>query len=245
MIPLKNFSLATDKGPYLHTNGDTVDANPENGLYLLIDGIGGGQRGAKATELIKETIKNTYANIAEDSEATLPFYYTAKYMIETNAVVNAAYQAHAAILEDNGDKKTDDMAGGSSVIVCQAGSILGIVSTGNCRAYLLREGSLKNLIEPDILADLSFDGTQDHLYTAPTSGFGLFEDIHLTIREYRIRRGDSVVLLSDGVYGRIGEDDILSTVGGAQNGGEAIREMFQLANLRGNLDNQSCLILSY
>ena len=245
MPTLKSFHMATDKGPYLPVNGDMVGADPEHGLYLLIDGIGGGHKSLKAASLVKEVVQKNYTNIAGDPDATLPFYYTPKYLIETNAAVNASYHAHNAVLESNRDKKTNDMASASGIIVCQSGSIIGIVSTGNCCAYLCRGDKTKKLAEPDTLADLCFGGTQSHLYTAPMGGFGLFDDFHFRVREHRLCEGDSVVLLSDGLYARIDENEILSAVVGGQNGVSRIEDMFRLANGRGNLDNQSCIILNY
>ena len=246
MVSLKSFSAVSHQGPYLQVNEDAVDVDLEHHLYILIDGIGGPQIGDRASHVAKETIKKTYTNISDDPEATLPFFYSQKYLVEGNALINAFYKAHAVLREENHDKEDKARGAASALGLSRAENILTFVATGNCVAYLYRRGYLRNVVPPDNLEALSPDGHQTHLHTTPMGALGLFEDVALTVREHRILEGDLVVLMSDGVYGRISEGEIQAIVGDAtKQGDKKIDELFALSNDRGNLDNQSCLILNY
>ena len=52
--------------------------------------------------------------------------------------------------------------------------------------------------------------------------------------------------LSDGVYSRLSEDELKDVVTNPEIDGKAkIERMFSISNQKGNLDNQSCMILEF
>jgi serine/threonine protein phosphatase PrpC len=78
------------------------------------------------------------------------------------------------------------------------------------------------------------------------SGVGLFEDLHYQVKELKISAGDIVVILTDGVYARLLENEIKYSIEkNLDSELDMIEELFKLANERGNLDNQSALILQF
>ena len=80
----------------------------------------------------------------------------------------------------------------------------------------------------------------------PLSGFGLFPELHYQVREVRVSEGDQVIFLTDGVYGRLESQEIMSSIQKFSiNTKIKIKELFELANNRGNLDNQTCMILEF
>ena len=218
----------------------------KTGSIFLIDAFGGSHIGDVTANLIKKTVKKTYTKISRDPEATHPFFYSQKYLIEGNALINAFYHAHSAVIKENEKKKMEHRGGASITAVCESDDIVTLIGTGNCSAYLYRRGKLKQLIFPDTLESFSFNDYEKHLSTTPMSGVGLFPDLALSIGEQRIMDEDILILMSDGAYARMKERELLSILGdGSKNSDEKIDEIFHLSNLRGNLDNQSCLILYY
>ena len=247
MLPIKNVTFNTHQGPYLQVNEDAIDFDLKHHLFILVDGIGGSHIGDKFAHNIKSIVKNSYTTFSGDADATLPFFYAQRYTIEGNALVNAVYQAHFAIKTENKQKKNyHEMGGGSLVSMCQSDHTVTLVGTGNCVAYLYRRGKLKILIEPDILEKLSREENPEQLATTPMSALGFFEEINLTICEHRVLRDDIIILMSDGAYGRIKLDELVSIIEiDDKSYEERIDDIFNLSNERGNLDNQSCLILHY
>ena len=246
MIELKSYAMKTDQGPHLNLNEDVVEADLTNNLFMIIDGFGGSNVGDRAAGIIRDQIKRSYTKIALDPESTLPFFYSHKYLIEGNALINAFHNAHQAVNRDNEDKSMDQRGGGSVIAAAMAENILTLVSTGNCSAYLYRKGKLSLEILPDSLASLSRDDFKSHLHNIPMSGMGLFEDLHYSVRELKLTEDDLLLIMTDGAYSRLEDDEIKHILEkNRERESEAIQEIFRLANDRGNLDNQSAVILQF
>lgn len=246
MIELKSYGLLTHQGPHLNLNEDMVEVDLANNLYMLIDGFGGSNIGDKAALIIRDSLKRSYTKIATDPDSTLPFFYSHKYLIEGNALINAFHVAHQNMSRENESKSMNNRGGGSALGAALAENILTLVSTGNCSAYLYRKGHITTEIIPDTLKSLSRDSFSSYLHTTPMSGIGLFEDLHYQVRELKIASGDLIVLLTDGVYARLSESEIKYTIEkNLDNELDMIKELFKLANDRGNMDNQSGLVLQF
>ncbi len=246
MIELKSYGMQSHQGPHLNLNEDLVEADLVNNLFMVVDGFGGSNIGDRAASMIRDNLKRSYTKIAIDPEATLPFFYSHKYLIEGNALINAFHTAHQNINRDNENKSLNNRGGGSVIAAAVAENILTLVSTGNCVAYLYRKGHLSVEVLPDSLANLSRDPYQSHLHSVPMSGIGLFEDLHYSVRELKITDGDIIILLTDGAYSRLNTEEIKYTIEKNQESElETIRELFKLSNERGNMDNQSAVILQF
>lgn len=246
MIELKSYGMQSHQGPHLNLNEDLVDADLVNNLFMLIDGFGGSNIGDRAAMMIRDHLKRSYTRISIDPDATLPFFYSHKYLIEGNALINAFHTAHQHVNKDNEQKNLDNRGGGSVIAAAVAENILTMVSTGNCVAYLYRKGHLSLEVLPDSLASLSRDSYQSFLHSVPMSGIGLFEDLHYNVRELKVTEGDVVIMLTDGAYSRLNMDEIKYIVEtNLESELDAIKELFRLSNDRGNLDNQSAIILQF
>jgi serine/threonine protein phosphatase PrpC len=246
MIELKSYGMNSHQGPHLNLNEDFVEVDLVNNLFMVIDGFGGSNIGDKSALMIRDTLKRSYTKIANDPDSTLPFFFSHKYLIEGNALINALHVAHQNISRENESKSMNNRGGGSVLSAAMAENILTLVSTGNCGAYLYRKGHLTCEILPDSLRSLSRDRFSSYLHTVPMSGVGLFEDLHYQVKELKISVGDIVILLTDGVYARLEESEIKYTVEkNLESELEIIKELFKLANDRGNLDNQTALILQF
>ena len=246
MIELKSYSIQSHQGPHLNLNEDLVDADLVNNLFILIDGFGGSNIGDRAATMIKDLLKRSYTKISVDPEATLPFFYSHKYLIEGNALINALHMAHKHVTKDNEERKIGNRGGGSVIAAAIAENILTLASTGNCVAYLYRHGHMSIEVLPDSLAGLSRDSKQTDLQSIPMSGIGLFDDLHYSVRELKITDGDVVIMLTDGCYSKLSMDEIKNAVEtNLESEMDIIKELFRLSNDRGNLDSQSGIILKF
>jgi len=246
MLNLKSYAARTDQGPYLQVNEDGHEIDLVNKLYMIFDGFGGTSVGDKAVNLISETIRKFYTRIGGDPDSTLPFFYSSKFLIEGNALVNSMEYAHFLLKKENRDKEMNSRGGVSGIAVSQAENLLTFAYTGNCLGLLYSKGHLKTICEPDSFEFLSGDIFEKQFATAPASAFGLFDDLHLQIKEIRVSEGDRVVLLTDGVYARLDLNevrDILQKEGAKHQ--ERIDDLFELSNTRGNMDNQTAILLNF
>lgn len=246
MAELKSYSAKTHQGPYLQLNEDGVEVDLVNNLFMLLDGFGGSNAGDKAVQNLKENIKKFYTRIGGDPDATMPFSYSPKYLVEGNALLNSMYYSHGILHQENAEKSMGERGGASAIVGALAENILTIANTGNTKGYLFRKGDLNVTCLPDNMENLSPDPYQKAFHTTPMSGFGLFDELHLFITEIRVVKDDLVLFLSDGVYARLDGHEIRYILQKDKlTQSEKIEELFSLANSRGNLDNQSAVFIQF
>ncbi len=246
MYALKKYLAKTDQGPFLNVNEDDIDIDLINNLALIFDGFGGAGLGDKCVNEIKLTIKNYFTKNGRDPDATFPFFYSPKYLLEGNAIINAMKYAHTKIFKQNSELPMDKRAGSSAICAHLEGPILTFASTGNCISLLYRNGILETINYPDSLEMMSVDEFNKHAFTSPMSGFGLFEELHINIREVKLNADDLIIMLTDGIYSRITKKELKYFI---QKKGDEFEllaeELISLANSRNNLDNQSIILLRF
>lgn len=245
MINLKSYFAKSSEGPFLKNNEDYAQVDLENKLYMIFDGFGGAGVGDNAVSLICDTITNFYTRIGEDPDSTLPFFYGNQYLLEANALLNAMYLAHDLLKKDNFPKDMSSRGGASAICACQSENILTIASVGNCSALLSRRGEVSEVISPSNFDLITKDGKKHFLSSIPNSAFGLFDDILFTIKEIRISEGDRLIFMTDGANSMISEVEMRHLITSTTDREEFVLELFSLNNSRGNLDNQSTIVLEF
>jgi serine/threonine protein phosphatase PrpC len=246
LIKLKSYSAQTHQGPYLQLNEDGYDFDLANNLYMVFDGFGGSGVGDACVSKLKESVKTFYSRIYVDPDSTMPFYYSHKYLIEGNALINSLFYSHKLILKENAEKDMMKRAGSSGAFVALSDSLATIASVGNCQIYLNRKGNVSKLFLEDSYRLIDDDDFNSQFRTMPLSAFGLFQDFHYQIREVRIEDGDQILMLTDGIYARLKEQEIAFMLNQErEDGHKKIAKMFKLANERGNTDNQTMMILEF
>jgi len=243
---LKSYAMRTDQGPFLEINEDDLDIDVVNGLYLLFDGFGGSGIGDVVVKELKKNIKENYTRIAADPDSTLPFFYSPRYLIEGNAMINSMHFAHNALAKSNKEKEMDCRGGASVLAISQAEKILTVGSVGNCMAYLYRQGYLEVVSAADTVELFNQGEAGASFLTVPASAFGLFNTFHMQTRELKMQDEDTLLLLTDGAYSRLTKKEIKFILESKDHSNsEKLDQIFKLSNDRGNRDNQSAIILNY
>jgi PPM family protein phosphatase len=243
---LKSYAAVTHQGPYLQVNEDAYEFDFENDLYMVLDGFGGSGHGDVSVAKLKHEIKTFYTQISDDPNATMPLYYNPKNLLEGNAVLNAMINAHSNLLKSNQDRPINQRSGASAVVAVRAESLLILAGVGSCCAYHFRNGMLTKLISEDTLKFHSKDQFGPRFRTTPLTAFGMYPDLGFQLREVRLADGDKIVLLTDGVYELLSDDEVLyALTRNASDSQERVNGLLKLSNSRGNLDNQTAMILEF
>jgi len=124
-----------------------------------------------------------------------------------------------------------------------------IAEVGDSRAYLLRNGRLRQITRDQSLVQLLVDQGVMSPEEARTStnknvilqAVGLSSDVRVAIARLRLRRGDRVLLCSDGVSNAISDAELLQIVA-QSDPRNACQTMIALANDRGGDDNQTAIV---
>jgi PPM family protein phosphatase len=190
---LEAFAMS-DKGCVRSNNEDYCLIEPENGLYVLADGMGGAKAGEKASRLAVDTVAEIVHSAPQpDSQVLL----TA--VEEANRRVLSAAQS---------DPELEGM-GTTLVAALDLTEGFSIASVGDSRAYLLDDGGLHVITDDqtwvnEVGRPLGLD--EESLRTHPmrhvlTMAIGA--SAPLTVNYYCVRLQDRalVLLCSDGLHG--------------------------------------------
>jgi len=245
-MKLRSYAAQTHQGPYLEINEDGYDFDFDNDLYMVLDGFGGSGVGDRAVEKLKIEIKNFYTQISDDPNATMPLYYNPRNLLEGNALLNSMLNAHANLVKANSEKPINQRAGSSIICAVKAESILILAGVGNCCAYHFRKGRLSKIFIEDTLCSLAKDNFAPRFRTSPMNAIGMYPDVGFQIKEIRLADRDKILILTDGVYSTLKEEEIhYALTSSSPSDQERINSLLNLSNSRGNLDNQTLMILEF
>jgi len=243
---LKAYAAQTHQGPYLQVNEDAYDFDFENELFVVLDGFGGSGIGDRAVEKLKIEIKTFYSQLSDDPNATMPLYFNPRNLLEGNAILNSLMSAHQNLYKSNSGLPVNQRAGSSVVVAAKSDSLLVLVGVGNCCAYHYRQGMLSKIIIEDTLKYLSKNQFDTRFRTSPMNALGMYPEIGYQMREVRLLEGDKVLMMTDGLYAHLSEDEILHHLNrNAPDAQERLNSLLKLSNSHGNVDNQTAMILEF
>jgi protein phosphatase len=230
----------SDKGCVRANNEDYSRIDPEMGLYVLADGMGGAKAGERASQLAVDTVSEIlFHSHSRDSKALLMAVEEAN-----RRVLDAA--AHDPALEGMGT---------TLVAALEAGDELMIASVGDSRAYLLDREGFRAITEDqswvnEVGRPLGLN--EEALRTHPMRhvltmaiGAGVALEINY-YHDIRLQPGDILLMCSDGLHGVVEEQRIVSILrDGAPNQSleEKCSELIEAARGAGGPDNITAVLL--
>jgi serine/threonine protein phosphatase PrpC len=246
MNRLISYSTKTTAGPKLQVNEDDVDVNLVHDMYMIFDGFGGSGIGDTTVKFLKGKVTEFYSSTSSDPDSTLPFFFSPKYSLEINVLINSVQNAHTEYLKENSSRSISQRGGASMIVALLNNSILSFVSIGNCLALAKRGEKIVRVVKPDTLYDNLLNDDFDASKNFPLSAFGLYENLELNYTELKVEAGDQVLLCSDGIYSHINLNEINYILSKSNlSNSEKVGELIDLANARGNWDNQSAVLLHF
>ena len=240
----------TDVGPR-KMNQDHLGWWPELGLYVVADGMGGHNAGEVASHLAVETIRSFIEESSRVSDITWPFGIELKSSIDMNRLTTAVRLANRKIYNE-GTKSPELNGMGTTVVAALiVGDRLLLASVGDSRIYRLRQGELEQLTKDDTwLASVlgekeAEDADQSHpLRHVLTSVVGTKDDVKPAAREEQLKAGDTFVLCTDGVHGKLDSASLTSVLARATTAADHAANLVNEAITRGTTDNATAMVIS-
>jgi serine/threonine protein phosphatase PrpC/outer membrane biosynthesis protein TonB len=206
-------------------------------LYLVADGMGGHQAGeiasAGAVELI---IANYYGDTSHDNTASLArAFYRANQQLHTQAEAEPSKKGMGTTL----------------VAAAILGRQVYIANVGDSRAYRINSRGITQItedhswVEEQVRAGmLTPEQARKHPQrNLVTRALGSRPTVEVDLFEGEISEGDTLLLCSDGLTGRVEDPEIAALVLDHPPQ-EAARRLVALANDRGGNDNITVLLIS-
>ena len=197
---LEAFGLS-DPGCIRPNNEDFYLLAPENGLYVVADGMGGAQAGERASKLAVDTLAEI---IAKSGQAGAEMLAEA-FQEANNRVMTAA----------SNDVDLEGM-GTTLVAALEAGPEILIASVGDSRAYVYQGNELLGITEDqtwvhEVGRRLGID--EISLRTHPmrhvlTMAIGVSPELRVHSYAVKPQTGAEVLLCSDGLHGVVDDDTI-------------------------------------
>jgi protein phosphatase len=219
----------------------------EKGLVLVVsDGMGGALAGDVASRMAVDSVREML--IGSDAEdhcgPDLPLIECLK-----NATVYANLAIHLRSQEDSRCAGMGATFTGAAV----RNDMLDLVQVGDSRAYIIRKDHIRLATKDQSLVQQLVDVGQISEAEAETHMFrnvilqalGAQSDVTPVTGRIRLRRGDTLLLCSDGLSGKLRAEDIQNIVVSNSDLGKACVELIAEANNRGGEDNITVVLARF
>ncbi len=239
------FAKGTDTGRKRDHNEDFLEAlsppdparrQQKGELFIVADGMGGHQAGEVASESAVRTISREYYADPNPNVA---------------AALSSAVQKANGVIHQRAQETPSQVGMGTTVVAAVArGNDLFLANVGDSRAYLLRNGQLRQItrdhsfVEEQIRAGiLSREEARHHPQrNVITRALGAKPEVEVDTYGGTLVPGDTLLLCSDGLSEPVGEEGIAHVLK-QHSPGEAVPRLIGLANSRGGSDNISALVV--
>ncbi len=219
----------------------------EKGLVLVVsDGMGGALAGDVASRMavdsVREMIMGGNSEDGCDPESSL-----------VECLKHATVFANHAI--HNRSQEDSRCAGMGATFTGAAihGDFLDLVQVGDSRGYIIRKDQIRLATKDQSLVQQLVDVGQISEAEAETHMFrnvilqalGAQGDVTPVTGRIRLRRGDTLLLCSDGLSGKLRSEDIQNIVASNEDLSKACDELIAEANNRGGEDNITVILARF
>jgi len=240
----------TDTGRVREHNEDTIATDPDVGLLVLADGMGGYNAGEVASGIAVKTITNLVregllredlASIDRNTGLTRPSIVLRDAITRANKII---YQTARSQAECEG-------MGTTVVAALFYDNRISIAHVGDSRLYRQRGSQIAQVtMDHSLLQELvdrGFYSPEEAQRAANknyvTRALGVEPQVEVEVQEHPVDKGDIFILCSDGLSDMVEDEDIRLTIStfGA-NLDTVAKQLIQLANENGGRDNVSVVL---
>ncbi|HTI32973.1 MAG TPA: Stp1/IreP family PP2C-type Ser/Thr phosphatase [Miltoncostaea sp.] len=229
-LALVEVAYLSDTGRIRHHNEDRALASPR--VLVVADGMGGAKAGEVAAQMAVDSVKRLVGPVHED---------------DVRGAVERANRAIRRLASDDPDKS--GMGTTLTAAMLDDGR-LDVVHVGDSRAYLWRDGTLRQVTEDhSVVAELVRRGsiTREEAETHPhrnviTRALGAEDGVDADVVHVDLEDGDVVLLCSDGLSSYVPEAAIAEVLAGAEALDAAAKGLVHLANAAGGVDNVTVVL---
>lgn len=220
----------SDRGRVRENNEDVLRLEPALRALVLADGMGGAQCGEVASALAVETA----ALALRDTALPVPERLREAVRLANTAVFRRSREAEAC------------RGMGTTLVLAQReGDWLHLASVGDSRAYLFRDGGLRQLTQDQTVYEnlrheigLTHEEALRHPgHRALTAAIGVVAEVPMHVYAEPLAPGDLVLVCSDGLYGPVPEPVLGALLAEAGDLVRLAEGLIAAANAHGGPDN--------
>jgi serine/threonine protein phosphatase PrpC len=246
---VRSYGLS-DVGRKRILNEDSFRGDDDIGFFVVADGVGGQAKGEIASSYAVEE-SHGYVRRGRNVIAAFEQNPTQQNLYAVRRLVESAIQSACYMVFGIAEQYPDRLGMSttfSALLVLERIGILGQV--GDSRIYRLRGDKAQQLTEDHTLVNYKLKHgliTPEEAERAPgknviTRAVGHRDYVQVDTLECDVLRGDRFLLCSDGMHTYLLEDEIAQHMEG-DSLEETARNLIDLANSRGGMDNITVLLL--
>jgi len=244
------FAEITDTGKVREHNEDAIGSNPEVGLMVLADGMGGYNAGEVASGIAVQTITELASEGANREERNEVDPHTGM-MRQTIVLRDAVARANKIIFQTAQSQTHCEGMGTTLVAAAFFDDKVSIAHVGDSRAYRLRDerfeqltldhSLLQELVDRGFYSEEEAQRSTNRNYV--TRALGVEPTVDVEVQEFDVTPGDIYLLCSDGLPDMVEDEDIHLTISTFNASLDVVgQQLVQLTNDHGGRDNVSVML---
>jgi protein phosphatase len=209
------FAVSTDPGRIRPHNEDAIGIDPETGLAVLADGMGGYNAGEVASRVAVDVIVTGIRRALQGKPVFAAEPAARQAQIERITRESVA-QANASIFETAGRQPRFAGMGTTLVVALFHDNRICVAHVGDSRLYRLRADTLEQITRDHSLLQQQIDSGLITPHAARlsqrknlvTRALGIDAQVDAEVNVYDTRPGDIYLLCSDGLSDMVNDDDM-------------------------------------
>jgi serine/threonine protein phosphatase PrpC len=243
----------TSVGKVRDHNEDSHFIDPEAGIFVVCDGMGGHAAGEVASALAVQTIRQTWSSDGTqkvcDRWLAQGTPEARKQLLQT--VQAGVLAAHEAIVAEAEVDKSKKGMGTTLVGAMVVGGDVVFAHAGDSRAYIVRDGIAMQLTEDHTLlarllaagVDVDVDGEGMRFKSMLTNALGIGHECKVSTFVVPLADGDRFLLCSDGITEYVKEAEIGEVLSTQPSPARSAQRLVEMALQRGGGDNATALVV--
>lgn len=236
---------ATDPGCVRKNNEDNFAVEPDLGLLVVADGMGGHNSGEVAADLAAKTIVDFARQMLGGKRSILPEGGTHGLSARGSQLEYFVKTANTMIYEKGRAFPKDAGMGTTVVAALIDAKSLTVAHVGDSRLYLWRHGGLTQLTEDHSLVgeqvrrgQLTPDqASRSNLQNILTRALGADAEVQVDVGDHPLLPGDVVLLATDGLSKMVSDAEVAATVEEKGEPQAIVDALIAQARSAGGVDN--------
>ena len=237
------YAYKTDIGRVRKTNEDRaiILMNSDNEVFLAVsDGMGGSEKGDVASKLTIDLLNASF----KKKKKHRYLFSDKRWITRTCKSINKKIYSMAEKMK-KAEKNSEKIGMGCTLVaVLISGERMMIANIGDSRAYMLKDGEIKQLTTDQTYVEYLLKTgkiTEEGAKTHPdrhvlTNALGVYNSLSLSIADMPYH-GESILLCSDGLYNNLDSKEIANILLTDERTDQKVVSLISIANHAGGSDN--------
>lgn len=230
------FGFKSDKGRVRENNQDSYFVMPDEGVFLIADGVGGHTNGELASRTamtdIAAFVHENPIPAGAESDKIKQYFSDLVKLVNEHIYVIAGRQAPRGMAT-------------TLIILYIYKDTAHILNVGDSRVYLIRSGAMTQItVDHTFVNDLVKRGiiSEDEAKTHPdrnmiTKAIGADRTVEPDFYTFKLKENDIILMCTDGLYNEVDEEAIAAMAAGENDMRRLCSDLVDRANNNGGGDN--------